>query len=93
MAVRVLVIGDYGQFGSYIARSLAGDAEIGLLVGGHSVAKAQAISRLYSADPSRRSPCARVNGDLPEALSRIAPQESMNGCAAAATTSQSSRGV
>jgi hypothetical protein len=49
-----------------------------LLVGGHSVAKAQAIVASIRTDPSRRSVCARVNGNLPEALSRIAPQESMN---------------
>jgi saccharopine dehydrogenase-like NADP-dependent oxidoreductase len=59
MVARVLIIGAYGHFGGYIARSLAGDAEIRLLVGGRSIAKAQAFIASIRAHPSRRSPCDR----------------------------------
>jgi saccharopine dehydrogenase-like NADP-dependent oxidoreductase len=44
MVARVLIIGGYGNFGSYIARSLAGNADIRLLIGGRSVAKARAFA-------------------------------------------------
>jgi hypothetical protein len=36
MVTRVLIIGGYGNFGSYIARSLKDDADIRLLIGGRS---------------------------------------------------------
>lgn len=41
---RVLIIGGYGNFGSYIARALAVDPNIGLLIGGRSQAKADAFA-------------------------------------------------
>lgn len=41
---RVLVIGGYGNFGSYIARALAGDPNISLLIGGRSSEKADAFA-------------------------------------------------
>jgi NAD(P)-dependent dehydrogenase (short-subunit alcohol dehydrogenase family) len=73
MVARVLIIGGYGYFGSYIARSLAGDAEISLLVGGRSVAKAQAfVASIRPVNPAEAH-VIDINGDLPEALSRIAP--------------------
>ena len=73
MVARVLIVGGYGHFGSYIARSLAGDAEIRLLVGGRSVAKAQAfVNSLQPVHPAEAY-AIDVNGDLREALARIAP--------------------
>lgn len=41
MVARILIIGGYGNFGSYIARSLVADDAIGLLIGGRSLGKAQ----------------------------------------------------
>jgi hypothetical protein len=41
---RVLVIGGYGNFGSYIARALAADPNVSLLIGGRSEAKANAFA-------------------------------------------------
>jgi hypothetical protein len=73
MVARVLIIGGYGNFGSYIARGLAGDAEIRLLVSGRSVARAQAfitsIRPVHAAEPHAFD----INGDLPRSLARIAP--------------------
>lgn len=44
MVTRVLIIGGYGNFGSYIARSLAADPAIRLIVAGRSRAKADAFA-------------------------------------------------
>ncbi|HEY4071356.1 MAG TPA: saccharopine dehydrogenase NADP-binding domain-containing protein [Sphingomicrobium sp.] len=41
---RVLIIGGYGNFGGYIARALAGDPNISLLIGGRSGSKAEAFA-------------------------------------------------
>ncbi len=41
---RVLIIGGYGNFGSYIARALANDPNITLVIGGRSKAKADAFA-------------------------------------------------
>lgn len=52
MATRVLIIGGYGNFGSYIAKSLASEANIQLLIGGLSVDKGrQFIAQLSAANP------------------------------------------
>src|SRR5215470_16544961 len=73
MVARVLIIGGYGNFGSYIARSLAGDADIRLLVGGRSVANAQDfITSIRPVHPAEAH-AIDINGRLPEALARIAP--------------------
>lgn len=73
MVARLLVIGGYGNFGSYIARSLAPDPGIRLLIGGRSQPKAEAFA-------SKLGPAARAEGhaidieaDLAPALDRIAP--------------------
>jgi NAD(P)-dependent dehydrogenase (short-subunit alcohol dehydrogenase family) len=73
MVARVLIIGGYGNFGSYIARSLAGDAEIGLLVGGRSVAKAQAFINSIRPIHPAEAHAIDINRELPEALARIGP--------------------
>jgi hypothetical protein len=65
--------GGYGHFGSFIARSLARDAEIRVLVGGRSVARAQAfIASIRPIHPAEAH-AIDINGELPEALSQIAP--------------------
>ncbi len=73
MVKRVLIIGGYGNFGGYIAKALAGDAEIRLLIGGRSAAKAEAfITALAPAHPAEAH-AIDIDGDLGEALARIAP--------------------
>lgn len=50
---RVLIIGGYGNFGSYVARALAADPNIELLIGGRSKAKADAFAAsLKAANPA-----------------------------------------
>lgn len=73
MVARVLVIGGYGNFGSYIARALAPDPEIRLLIGGRSSAKAEAFaSGLDPANPAEGH-VIDIDADLAAALGRIAP--------------------
>ena len=44
MTMRVLILGGYGNFGSYIARALKDDPTITLIIAGRSLAKAQAFA-------------------------------------------------
>jgi hypothetical protein len=51
--LRVAIIGGYGNFGAHVARSLAGDPAIQLIIAGRSLAKAQAFARaLDAANPA-----------------------------------------
>ena len=50
---RVLILGGYGNFGTHIARSLAPEANIQLLIGGRSLERAKALATsLDAANPS-----------------------------------------
>ncbi len=72
--MRVLIIGGYGNFGSYIAKSLADDTTIQLLIGGRSREKAsQFIAGLKTAN-SAEPHAIDIDGDLGAALARIDPQ-------------------
>ncbi len=73
MVARVLIIGGYGNFGSYIARSLTGDADIRLLIGGRSAEKARTFAASLDAFHSAEGHALDIDGDLAEALARIAP--------------------
>lgn len=73
MVARVLVIGGYGNFGSYIARSLAPDAAIRLLIGGRSPAKAQIFAAGLDAANPAEGHAIDIDADLGPALARIAP--------------------
>ena len=73
MVARVLVIGGYGNFGSYIAPSLAGDDNIRLLIGGRSAEKAQAFAASLDAAHATEAHALDIDGDLAGAFARIAP--------------------
>jgi hypothetical protein len=78
MVARVLVIGGYGNFGSYIARSLAPDPQIRLLIGGRSQAKAQSFAAgLAGANPPQGHAAEGhkidIDQNLAAALDRISP--------------------
>jgi hypothetical protein len=73
MVTRILIIGGYGNFGSYIARSLAVDADIHLLIGGRSAEKAQGFAASLNASNPAEGRALDIDGDLSEALKRIAP--------------------
>jgi hypothetical protein len=74
MVMRILIIGGYGNFGSYIAKSLADDLTIQLLIGGRSSDKASRfIAGLTTAN--RAEPHAiNIDGDIGAAFARIDPQ-------------------
>lgn len=73
MVMRVLIIGGYGNFGSYIARSLATDTNIRLLIGGRSPEKAHAFASSLAAAHPAEGHMLDIDSDLSEALTRIAP--------------------
>jgi NAD(P)-dependent dehydrogenase (short-subunit alcohol dehydrogenase family) len=73
MVKRVLIIGGYGNYGGYIARSLAREADILLLIGGRSEEKARAFSASLDAVHPAESCALDIVGDVGEALKRIAP--------------------
>lgn len=71
--MRVLIIGGYGNFGSYIAKSLADDADIQLLIGGRSREKAaRFINGLKVTNPAEPH-AIDIDSDLNAVLTRIAP--------------------
>jgi hypothetical protein len=73
MVARVLVVGGYGNFGSYIARSLAPDPQIRLLIGGRAEAKAQAFAaQLGRANPAEGH-VIDIDDDLATAFDLISP--------------------
>jgi NAD(P)-dependent dehydrogenase (short-subunit alcohol dehydrogenase family) len=73
MMKRLLIIGGYGNFGSYIARSLASDPAIRLLIGGRSVEKAERfIASLETANPAEAHRI-DIDADVGAALEAIAP--------------------
>ena len=73
MTSRVLIIGGYGNFGAYIARALARDAGVRLLIAGRSQAKAAAfIAGLDTANPPEAH-AIDIGGDPGAALAAAAP--------------------
>jgi saccharopine dehydrogenase-like NADP-dependent oxidoreductase len=73
MIARVLVIGGYGNFGGYIARSLAPDPKIRLLIGGRSEAKARDFATRLGAANQAEGHAIDIDGDLVAAFDRITP--------------------
>lgn len=70
---RVLVIGGYGNFGSYIARSLASDPNISLLVGGRSQSKADAFASSLGAVNEARGCSLNIDAGLSTRLLELRP--------------------
>lgn len=73
MVARVLIIGGYGNFGSYIARSLAQEDSIHLLIGGRSAEKAAAFAATLNARNAAEGHAIDIDDDLGDAFARIAP--------------------
>lgn len=70
---RVLILGGYGNFGSYIARRLADDANIALLIGGRDGEKARAfVAGLDAANPAEAATL-DIAGDIEAALAAARP--------------------
>jgi hypothetical protein len=73
LTARVLVLGGYGNFGSTIARRLAGDAEIRVLVGGRSRAKAAAFATALDAVHAAEAVEIDIEGNLEAAFASARP--------------------
>lgn len=71
--MRALIIGGYGNFGSYIARALADDPNIALLIGGRSKSKADALAAELQAINPAEGCALDINGDIESRLKEIAP--------------------
>jgi Saccharopine dehydrogenase NADP binding domain len=70
---RVLVIGGYGNFGSYIARTLATDPNISLLIGGRSQARADAFAASLNAFNPPSGCVIDIDGNVEARLCEIGP--------------------
>lgn len=73
MTCRILIIGGYGNFGSYIARALAPDPAIALVIGGRSQARATAFADTLSAANPAEGAALDIDGAIAERLREIAP--------------------
>jgi hypothetical protein len=70
---RVLIIGGYGNFGSYIARALAGEPNIALLIGGRSLEKADAFAAGLGGTNRAQTCDVDIDADIAAQLREIRP--------------------
>lgn len=70
---RVLILGGYGNFGSYIARSLASDPEIKLLIAGRSREKAGAFAASLDGAAPAEGYAIDIESNLHQPLREFAP--------------------
>lgn len=70
---RVLIIGGYGNFGGYIARALATDPNISLLIAGRSRVKAEAFASSLNALNPAAGCTVDIKGDIASRLRDIGP--------------------
>lgn len=69
MTRRVLIIGGYGNFGSFIARRLARDASLTVIIAGRSEDKARALAEILNAEWA----VVDIHQNLAESLKIITP--------------------
>lgn len=73
MTLRVLIVGGYGNFGSHIARRLAADPGIHLLIGGRSDAKASSFASSLDAAGGASGIALDIDQPLAPNLARCRP--------------------
>lgn len=73
MVRRVLVIGGYGHFGAHIAKALANEAGIRLVVAGRSLAKAEQFIARLTAQNSPEAVALDIFGNIAAALAKAGP--------------------
>lgn len=67
--IRVLIIGGYGNFGSFISKRLAREGNLQVIVAGRTMRKAQALAKDINAEAVKID----INNNLAESLSEIKP--------------------
>lgn len=74
MIKRVLILGGYGNFGGFIAKTLARDHNIRLILAGRSLGKAQDFSRQLD-DAAHKPECIAIDitQNFPDALAQVNP--------------------
>ena len=70
---RVLIIGGYGNFGSYIARELASDPNISLLIGGRSKTKADTFAAVLNSINPAIGCALDIDDDIETQIREIRP--------------------
>lgn len=73
MIWRVLIIGGYGNFGRFIAESLAKENNIQLIIAGRSIDKAEALARSLNAEHPVECAFVDIFSQFAAALRRIGP--------------------
>ncbi|MBA4009648.1 MAG: hypothetical protein C0510_13225 [Erythrobacter sp.] len=76
-ALRAAIIGGYGNFGTHVARSLAGDPAIQLIIAGRSLAKAKAAAAALDAANPAEAGAYDLAGP-PKALAALRPDLVIN---------------
>lgn len=73
MIKRILIIGGYGNFGRFIAKRLASEANIQLIIAGRHIQKAEALCRQLNACNPAEYERIDIDHQLQESLARIHP--------------------
>ncbi len=74
MTKRVLIIGGYGNFGSFISRALARESNIQVIIAGRSIDKASNLANKIKAVNKTEAIALDINTDISAALKTIKPQ-------------------
>lgn len=78
MTLRVAIIGGYGNFGGYVARSLAGDGRIQLIICGRNARRARAFAKALSAANPAESATVDIASQPATMLGSISPDLVIN---------------
>lgn len=70
---RVLIIGGYGNFGSFISKTLAAEENLQVFIGGRSIEKANALINEIDAKTKLEAVRLDINENLEEVLTAIKP--------------------
>jgi len=73
MTKRILIIGGYGNFGSYISKTLAQESNITVIIAGRSIEKAQRFINTIEAANTPEAVALDITKNLDEALQDIKP--------------------
>lgn len=73
MSKRILIIGGYGNFGRFIARRLARESDLQLIIAGRDLAQAQQLARKLDASNPIEAAALDIRHNLPTALQRLVP--------------------